>query len=171
MDKFINFIKDWCLPVVIAIVLAILLNKFVFFNIEVPTGSMIPAIKEGDRIFVLKNHSAKTLERGDIVVFHNDEVHKDLVKRLIGLPGENIEIKHDGSVYINGDFLEEPYVKNPSNLTGNFTVPEGNYLFFGDNRSGSEDARSWENPYIPYEDIMGEAKFTLYPFNRFGKLK
>lgn len=166
-----NFIKDWCLPILIAIVLAVLLNKFAFFNIEVPTGSMIPTIKEGDKIFVLRNHTPKTLERGDIVVFHNDEVDKDLIKRLIGLPGENVEILYDGSIYINGIHLEEPYVKNPSSLTGTFVIPQGNYLFFGDNRFGSEDARSWENPYVPYDNVMGEAKFTLYPFNRFGKLK
>ncbi len=171
MNGIIKFLKDWIVPIIVAVILATLINKFLFFNVRVPTGSMFPTIKPGDRILVLRNHSKNSLQRGDVVVFHNDETEDDLIKRLVGLPGESVEIKSDGSLYINGTLLEEPYVKYPSELTGNFNVPEGHYLFLGDNRADSADARYWENPYIPYEQIMGKGKFIIYPFDRLGSFK
>ena len=167
----IKFLKEWAVPVLIAIVLAILINKFIFFNVGVPTGSMYPTIKPGDKIFTLRTYSKSSIERGDILVFYSEEVDKDLIKRVIGLPGETVEIQADGSVYINGEYLVEDYVKNPSDKQGMFTIPEDCYLFMGDNRSDSIDARYWDNPYINFDQIKGEAKFIIFPFNRIGKLK
>lgn len=170
MTKVKKFIKDWIFPIAIALILAILINKFIFFNRTVPTVSMVPTIQVGDKILSFRNYTPKTLQRGDIILFHNDEVGLDLVKRLIGLPGEKVNIEADGSLYINDVLLDEPYVKNPGGLPGIFNIPENHYLFLGDNRANSGDAREWKNPYIPYEDIMGEAKFIIYPFTRIGKL-
>ncbi|MEG1254288.1 signal peptidase I [Clostridium sp.] len=167
----IKFLKEWAAPVVIAVVLAMVINKFLFFNVDVPTKSMYPAIKPGDKIFSLRIYNQSSIERGDILVFHSSELGKDLIKRVIGLPGESVEVQSDGSVYVNGEYLKEEYVKNSSDITGTFNIPEDCYLFFGDNRNDSVDARIWENPYISFEDIKGEGKFTIYPFNRFGKLE
>lgn len=166
-----KFLQEWVVPVLIAVVLAFLINKFIFFNVGVPTGSMYPTIKPGDRIFVLRTYNEYSIERGDILVFYSQEVKKDLIKRVIGLPGETVEIHSDGSVYINGEYLEEDYVKNSSDIEGTFKVPEDSYLFLGDNRGDSIDARFWDDPYISFDDIKGEGKFTIYPFNRIGKLK
>lgn len=166
-----KFLKEWAAPVLIAVVLAFLINKFIFFNVGVPTGSMFPTIKPGDRIFVLRTYNQASIERGDILVFYSEEVEKDLIKRVVGLPGETVEIQRDGSIYINGEYLVEEYVKNPSEISGTFVIPKDCYFFLGDNRSDSIDARFWNNPYISFDDIKGEGKFTIYPFNRLGKLK
>ena len=132
---------------------------------------MYPTITPGDRIFSLRMHKPSSIERGDILVFHSEELDKDLIKRVIGLPGETVEIQSDGSVYINGEYLEEDYVSSSSDITGSFNIPKDCYLFLGDNRGNSVDARMWENPYIPFDKIQGEGKFIIFPFNRFGKLK
>jgi len=171
MNKMMKIIKEWSLPVVCALALAFLINKFIFFNVSVPTESMYPTIKPGDKIFVLRNYKESSLKRGDILVFHSKEANEDLIKRLVGLPKEKVEIKNDGKVFINDVELEEPYVKYKSDITGVFNVPEGCYLFLGDNRANSVDSRYWKNPYIPYKEIMGKAKFIIKPFNRFGALQ
>jgi signal peptidase I len=171
MSSINKFIKEWALPILFAIILAFLINKFVFFNVSVPTESMYPTIKPGDKIFVLRNYKPSSLKRGDILVFHSKEADEDLIKRLIGLPNETIEVKTDGSLIVNGKSIDEPYVKYKSDKPGSFVVPEGCYLFLGDNRANSVDSRYWENPYIPYDEIMGKAKFIIKPFDRFGTLK
>lgn len=169
--KVIRFFKEWAVPVIVAVILAVLINKFIFFNVGVPTGSMNPTIKPGDKIFTLRTYRESSIKRGDILVFYSEEVDKDLIKRVVGLPGETVEIQADGSVYINGEYLVEEYVKNPGDKQGLFVIPENCYLFLGDNRGDSIDARYWNNPYINFDDIKGEAKFTIFPFNRIGKLK
>ncbi|MFR1710223.1 MAG: signal peptidase I [Clostridium sp.] len=167
----IKFLKEWIIPAVIAIILGFLINKFIFFNVNVPTKSMYPTITPGDRIFSLRMHKPSSIERGDVLVFHSEELNKDLIKRVIGLPGETVEIQSDGSVYINGEYLKEDYVSSSSDITGSFNIPPNCYLFLGDNRGNSIDARLWENPYIPFDQIQGEGKFIIFPFSRFGKLK
>lgn len=92
-----------------------------------------------------------------------------LIKRLIGLPGDVIDVKDNGQVFVNGNKIEEPYVVYKEELGKQFKVPQNKYLFFGDNRAKSLDARKWENPYIDSKDIKGKAQFVIYPFKRFGK--
>ena len=111
------------------------------------------------------------MERGDIIAFYSDELDKMLIKRCIGLPGETVDIDDDGQVYIDGELLNEEYVVYHSGVSGHFEVPEGSYFFLGDNRSGSLDARFWEDPYIPAEKVYGQAHFTLWPLDNFGPLK
>lgn len=172
MEKFKRVMKEWILPFAIEILVVLLLIKFVFFFATVPTGSMIPTINKGDWIFTTRMYQPeKHVKRGDILVFRSDELDMTLIKRVVGLPGESVEVKSDGSVYIDGEKLDEPYVKNPSDKTGVFQVPEGCYLFFGDNRAGSFDAREWENPYIPADKIIGHALFKLWPLTQMGVLK
>lgn len=161
-------IKDYIAPIIIAIILAFFIRKFVIFQISVPSESMYPTIKIGDRIMVTRIYNLKNLKRGDIIVFDSKELDKPLIKRLIGLPGDKITVDK-GYVYINGQKLEEEYVVNNENYSGNFELPQGKYLFFGDNRANSFDARKWQNPYIDGSDIRGKARFVIYPFKRIGK--
>ncbi len=159
---------DWIVPILMAIVLALLINKFWFFTVTIPSESMVPTIKIKDRIVVTRIYDRGSLKRGDIVVFYSKELEDTLIKRLIGLPGDRVEVVEGGQVFINGEKLDEPYVVYPENLQRSFTVGEDKYLFFGDNRAVSNDARRWENPYIDGKDIKGKARFIIFPFRRAG---
>ncbi len=173
-EKTRKFLKEWVIPFAIEITVIFLLIQFVFFLVRVPTGSMLPTIEEGGWLFATRMHNPeKSVQRGDIVVFHSEETESVLIKRCIGLPGEHVDVSEDGIVAVNGTVLDEPYVVYASGWTNGatFDVPEGCYLFFGDNRAGSEDARHWMNPYIPASEIKGKAHFTLWPANLFGPLQ
>lgn len=98
MKKFIN---EWVVPTIIAVVIVLFLNKFIFILVTVPTGSMETTIMSGDRLYVNKLFDIKDAKRGDILVFNSDELDARLVKRLIGLPGETVEINATGEVFIN----------------------------------------------------------------------
>lgn len=164
-----SFFFDWIIPILAAVLLAALIHKFVLFKIKVPTGSMMPTVEIGDQLFVTRIYNPSNIKRGDIVVFESDELHEPLLKRVIGLPGEHVEVKSDGSVYINGEKLQEDYVKYQGGKTDmSFDVPEGKFLMLGDNRDNSDDARYWKNPYIDGKDIEAKAQITIYPFNRIG---
>lgn len=163
--------KEWAVPILAALALALAINKLVFFNIVVPTKSMYPTIKPNDRILVTRVHNVEKLKRGDVVVFHSDELDEELIKRLIGLPNDVIEINQNGSIYINNELQEEKYVIYSGGKGGKFKVPEESYFFLGDNRNNSLDSRYWDNPYIPKDEIMGKAQFIIKPFDRMGKLK
>lgn len=166
---------EWILSVIVAIFLAFIIRKYIFTIATVPTESMWPTIKEGDKLLVSRVYSPDKLETGDIVVFYFEEEDELFVKRLIGTPGDTVEIFEDGSVKVNGTLLDDSYIYERENVTDiyqKYEVPEDSYFFLGDNRNISKDSRKWINsPYIKGEDIEGKAQFTLYPFNRIGKLK
>lgn len=169
--KFKNFFKDYIIPILVAVILALIIRQFLFFKIMVPTASMYPTIKDNDQIIVTRIYNKNSLKRGDILVFKSDELNEELIKRLIGLPNDTIKIDEDGSVYVNGSKLNQSYVLNSGGKSGSFKVPEGHYFFLGDNRSNSLDSRYWKEAYIDWKDIEGKARFVIYPFNRFGMLK
>lgn len=171
MNVFKNIIKDWMIPVVITVIIAAIINKFILFVILVPSGSMYPTIKPKDRIITTRIYSFNNIKRGDILVFYSEEFQEIMVKRVIGLPNDSLEIKEDGSVLINDQKIDEPYVKYISERTGKFKVPEREYLFLGDNRAHSLDSRSWKDPFISDKQIKGKARYVLFPFERLSKLK
>ncbi|GEQ23178.1 MAG: signal peptidase [Clostridium butyricum] len=171
MNKIRNFVKDWMLVIAFAVIIALVINKFIFFVISVPSGSMYPTIKPKDKIITTRIHNVNKIKKGDILVFYSDELQETMVKRVVGLPNDLVEIKEDGSVFINGQKTDEPYVIYPDSRTGKFKVPDGEYLFLGDNRSHSFDSRSWEDPFIQEEDIKGKALFVIFPFDRVSKLE
>ena len=171
MNLVKKIFQDWILPILAAVIIAFIINKVIFFNVTVPTGSMLPTINLNDKILVTRVHNRNNLKLGDIVVFHSDELGEDLIKRLIGLPNDLVEVKEDGSVYINNKKIDQSYVKYPGGKTGKYKVPADSYFFMGDNRINSLDARYWDKPYIPGKDIMGKARIRISPFSSFGKLK
>ncbi|MGL5617389.1 MAG: signal peptidase I [Sarcina sp.] len=166
----IKIFKEWIIPILCAILIAFLINKFLVFKVEVPTGSMKPTVEPGDQIFVTRIYSPKQITRGDIVVFEKPGEEHYLLKRVIGLPGDTVDIKDNGDVYINGEKLNEPYVKFPEAKGGVYQVPQGEYFMLGDNRADSNDSRYWKDPYIPFKDIVGKTWLRVYPFDRFGFL-
>ncbi|WP_054876393.1 signal peptidase I [Oxobacter pfennigii] len=169
-DTVKKFFKEWIYPIILALVIAVLINKFLFFKSKIPSSSMHPAIMEGDHIFVTRVYNKGKLQRGDIVLFNSKELNMLLVKRLIGLPGDKIVIDEEGLLHINGEKIDEPYVVRKDNTPGNFEVPEDCYLFLGDNRAESLDSRFWKMPYISEKDIVGKAWIIVYPFNRIQTL-
>lgn len=168
-----SFLKEWVFPLAIEAIVILLLIKFVFFMTFVPSGSMKNTIAEGSWLFATRMYNAtENVKHGDIIVFEsNNTEDKLLIKRAIGLPGDIVEFSADGTVWLNGKLLDEPYVSSKSNYEGIFYVPEGHFLFVGDNRGGSTDARYWKDPYISEEDIVGKAHFTLWPISNIGLLK
>ena len=164
--------KEWIMPVVVAFLIVIFLNRFIFILVKVPTPSMEDTIMVGDRLYINELFDIKDAQRGDILVFKSDELEeKRLVKRLIGLPGDVVEVEADGTVFINGEKLDEPYAAKAGIGKMMFNVPENSYLFLGDNRPVSKDARYWENPYINGDKIIGKVVFRFFPFSRIGKVK
>ncbi len=168
---------SWVLTIGAAILLALFLNKVVFINATIPSGSMENTIQEGDRLLGLRlAYWNSEPERGDIIIFkYPDNEEENYIKRIIGLPGETVEIK-DAKIYINGSKtpLEENYLKDEwIEETGPYyyEVPKDSYLVLGDNRNNSKDARYWINTYVTKEQIIGKAWFRYYPFDNMGVLK
>ena len=154
-----RFWKEWR-EVIIILAVVFVVFKFILQIAWVPSGSMETTIPTktllvGWRLpFVV---SDPVPERGDIVTFWNEELNKVLVKRVIGLPGDEISFS-GGYVYVNGEQLEEPYLmaQGVTECDETFTVPEGCFFPLGDNRTGSFDARFWETPYIPVSAIQAK---------------
>lgn len=169
-------IKDWLIAVVIAVVAMVVLTQCIVVNASIPSASMEDTIMTGDRVIGLRfAYWFSDVKRGDIVIFkYPDDERQLFVKRVIGLPGETVEIK-DGKVYIDGSAepLEEEYLKDTPRVdldvsNGVYEVPEGYYFMLGDNRNFSKDSRYWENKYVAKDKIIGEAWLRIYP--HFGLL-
>ena len=166
--------KEWILPFGLEILALLLIVKFIFFIAIVPSGSMEPTIQERSALFTLRVHDLEKLERGDVIVFEAETPElagTTLIKRLIGLPGDHVEIDENGVMTINGEVQSEDYVVYQYAIPSVFDVPEGHYLFMGDNRANSLDSRYWSDPYVSAESIQGRAVFTLFPLSHFGKLR
>ena len=163
--------KTLILSSILVVLITLFINKFIIFRVYIPSESMYPTIKKHDYLMALKLYKLDNLKRGDILVFESEELNDLLIKRLIGLPGDEISITN-GKVMVNGEIIEENYVENNEfDYTGKFKVPENKYFFLGDNRSNSNDSRYWNNHYIDSEDIVGKALIRIYPFKEFGTLK
>lgn len=161
-------IVSWVKTIILALLLAAGINTFIIVNAEVPSGSMENTIMTNDRIVAFRlSYLFGEPDRGDVVVFHfpDDPTGKTLyVKRIIGLPGEKIEIKK-GRVYINDSRqpLAENYLKEKAiGDFGPYEVPAGNYFMMGDNRNDSQDARFWQDTYVEKSEILGKVIFRYY---------
>lgn len=161
-------ILSWIEVFVIAAAIAFVINRFLIANSVVPTGSMEPNIMSGSRVFGSRlTYLTSDPERGDVVIFHwpdNEKVY--FVKRVIGLPGETVDIIQ-GQVYINGEPLDEPYLAEPMDPNEepmHFEVPEGAYFMMGDNRNYSADARYWKNTFVYKNKIIAKVGLKYWPF-------
>lgn len=153
--------------VITAFIVAMLIKNFVIINALITSGSMENTIMTDSRLIGFRlSYLFTEPQRGDIVLFrYPDDESQTFVKRIIGMPGDEIEIK-DGAVYINGnsDPIEEPYLREePVGSYGVFEVPEECYFMMGDNRNDSLDSRFWRNKYVNEEDIIGRALWVYWP--------
>jgi signal peptidase I len=157
--------------IVFAFILAFLIKTFILQISYIPTGSMIPTLNEKEAVLVIRiPYYFREPSRGEVIVFkYPQDLTKEYVKRLIGLPGDTIEIKN-GVVYVNGKALDEPYVKNKSSDNyGPIKVPKDNYFVLGDNRPVSVDSRYWG--FVPKKNLVGKAVLLLWPPQRIGLVK
>lgn len=167
-NKIVKEIISWVLVFVIAFALATFINKVIILKVEVPTGSMEKTIMIGDKVITLRQaYLFSKPKRGDIIVFpYPDNEKIDYIKRIIGLPGETVEGKADGLVYIDGKPLkDESYVEAKVEPFGPYVVPADSYFMMGDNRGVSEDSRYWENKFVKRSKIMGKAIFKYRKFD------
>lgn len=166
--------KSFMIYVIVILAFFLILNTFIF-NAVIPTSSMERTINPNDRVIGLKSaYWFSGVERGDIVIFNSAEEGRYLVKRVIGLPGDEIEIK-GGCVYVNNEKLDEDYLKQQGVTDGGtvkepFTVPDDCYFMLGDNRLNSLDARYWNNKFISKKSIIAKVIFRYYPFDSAGRV-
>ncbi|MBI4456849.1 MAG: signal peptidase I [Acidobacteria bacterium] len=169
---FVKQVKGWARDICFAAVTAILLVVFVIQPVKVEGTSMQPNLTDQERVFVNKFvYHFSEIHCGDIVVFwYPRDISKSFIKRVIGVPGDRIEINH-GHVFRNGEPLEEPYVISQYVDHESYhavVVPPGYYYVLGDHRNSSNDSRNWG--LVPEKNVFGKAIFRYWPVSRFGTI-
>lgn len=164
-----SFVRDIIITIIISICIFFGLQLTVA-NLQVFGICMQPNVQHGDRIVVNKvSYHLTEPDRGDVIVFHSPrDPNTDLIKRVIGLPGETVEVK-GGTVYIDGKALVEPYLnEHPKYEYPSQKIPAGEYFVLGDNRNNSADSHSgW---LLPGENIIGKAWAIYWPVERFNPI-
>ena len=163
-------IKSWFRDILVAFIIAIFIIVFIVQPVKVEGTSMQPVLKDQERIFVNRFiYQFKEVSRGDVVVFrYPNDVNKSFIKRVLAVPGDEIEIRA-GMVFLNGKRLDEPYVlpefwdkrSYPRTI-----VPPGSYFVLGDHRNSSNDSRNWG--FVEKRLIYGKAFFGYWPIEYFG---
>ncbi len=183
-------LREWIESIVIAFILAVIIRTFVIQAFKIPTGSMRPTLLEGDIILVnkflygakipftdLRTPKINDPQRGDCIVFiYPENPKKDFIKRLVGLPGESLEIRK-GVIFINGKPVLDPafreiFYYNRGDLAQEgqiITIPKDSYFVLGDNSASSQDSRYWG--FVPKNNILGKAILIYWPPKRIRIIK
>lgn len=173
MDLFTKKILKVLGIYVVFAVIVLILFQTVFMLSFIPTGSMEGTIQTNSVVFSTRyDIEENELERYDILTFiAPDDPDITYIKRLVGLPGETIEVK-EGKVYADGVELDSSFINETQNQIedGVYEVPEDCYFIIGDNRNGCNDSRFWANPYVSLEKIQAKAKCIVFPFSDIGLL-
>ncbi|MFA7407593.1 MAG: signal peptidase I [Anaerolineaceae bacterium] len=165
----LGFFIDTVETILLALVLFLAINAL-SARVRVENVSMKPTLQEGE--FLLVNRVAYTFGQpsiGDIIVFHAPGASDmDYIKRVIGLPGDQVRIT-DGIVYVNNQPLYEPYIAESPRYTGTWDIPQNEYFVLGDNRNNSSDSHMWG--FVPHEDIVGRALLIYWPLSEITLLR
>lgn len=172
---FVNGLFDWVSAFLFALVIVILIMTFCFRLVDVDGSSMLQTLQDGNKVIVTGlNYEPQV---GDIVVIsHGAELDKALVKRVIAVGGQTVDINSEtGEVIVDGIVLDEPYINGKTVAEGDAEFPmevtEGTVFVLGDNRPISKDSRYNEVGLIENENIIGKVRFRFYPFDEFGKVE
>ena len=159
----------------LSLFLAFGIRTFIAEARYIPSGSMLPTLQINDRLIIDKiSYDFSNPKRGDIIVFNptktleQENYHDAFIKRVIGLPGDKVEVKA-GKVYVNNTALTENYLEAPPDYQwGPVIVPANSYLVLGDNRNDSYDSHYWG--FVPRQKVIGKAMFRFWPLNRLGEI-
>jgi len=165
-------LRDYIETTVAAVLLAVIVMVFVGRAFTVDGPSMLPTLQGGERLLVDKlTYRFRPPQRGEIIVFrYPAEPSHYFIKRVIGLPGDTVEIR-GGTVYVNGIALVEEYVRDRTlGNYGTYVVPPDHYFVLGDNRNNSQDSRSPSVGYVPRSYIVGRALLRYWPMDRLAFL-
>jgi signal peptidase I len=183
-------LREWTESIIIAFILAVIIRTFVVQAFKIPSGSMRPTLMEGDIILVnkflygakipftdLRLPKVRDPQRGDCIVFiYPENPKKDFIKRLVGLPGEVVEVRK-GTIFINGKPIlglpfSQVYYQNRGELAQEgqaIVVPRDKYFVLGDNSGSSQDSRFWG--FVPEKNILGKAILIYWPLKRIRLIK
>lgn len=187
--KIWHEVWEYVKMILLVIVVVFVVDYVILINAQIPSQSMETTVMKGDRLFGNRlaygfnlrifgndvfSKKWKDPERFDVIIFrYPDDESQLFIKRLIGLPGETLEVR-DGKVYINGseEPLDDSFV--PETPTGDFgpiEIPENSYFMMGDNREHSNDSRAWEDPFVEFHQIVGKAWFRYWPLTEISLIK
>jgi signal peptidase I len=158
---FLSFLVDILETLVLSVVLFVSINM-ISARIRVDGASMEPTLFSGEYVVVSRlSYRLGSPHHGDIIVFHFPRDPKEeYIKRVIGLPGDEVEVRN-GTVYINGQPLDESYLKVKTNYIGSWIIPEGQLFVLGDNRNNSSDSHDWGT--VPMDYVVGKAVLVYWP--------
>lgn len=158
-----SMLREIVETILMAVVLYVAID-FCIGRFRVENISMETTFTEGELVMVNKlNYKFSEPQRGDVVIFHSPvDEGKDYIKRMIGLPGDHIRV-HDGTLFINGEKIEEPWLHETIEYNGDWDVGENEYFVLGDNRNHSSDSHVWGG--VPRKNLIGNAFFVYWPLN------
>jgi signal peptidase I len=166
---WISHIIEYAQVFLLAFIIYFVIDYAILARVRVEEVSMRPTLLPGDRALVSKlAYRFSDPERGDVVVFHSPTEPADYIKRVIGIPGDIVEVDQ-GVVKVNGQILDEPYLAEPPAYLGTWEVPEGSLFVLGDNRNQSSDSHEWG--FITRSSIVGKAFVVYWPFSEIKVLQ
>lgn len=138
-----------------AVLAGLAVRRWLVFLTKIESVSMVPALAPGRYVLTRRLTHPGLIRRGDVLVVSSQELDRTVVKRVLGLPGEQVVIEAAGGIRVNGRLLPEPYVVHTGGPCGTFRIPPGHLLLLGDNRACSSDGRHWQAPYLPLDAVQG----------------